>query len=93
MSDLEPTKLHASYKVVAACNNCRHCARVGEYDCNDDLYCAADGASRPKSGSVAMDESLLDLPPIEGHKAREAWRVWAEGRAVDPDGWCELYQQ
>lgn len=86
------SKLHASYKIRDACNNCRHCARVGEYDQGDDLYCAADGAPRPKSGSVAMDESLLDLPPVEREKAREAWREWSEGRVVDPDGWCELYQ-
>ena len=89
------SRLPDSYRVQNGCRDCRHCARICEYDDGNTYYCAYGAPERPPCGSVAMEESFSErgVEPLLEREDRElarieAWAEWSEGREVAAWGTC-----
>ena len=83
-----------NYRLLDACENCKHVFTKSDHDSEDYYYCALNAGKRPKCGSGFMDESHGCHLPVE--QRREAWRKgdrlwedWAKGREVGPRGKCD----
>jgi hypothetical protein len=86
-----------TYAKTDGCHDCKHSILTYEYDGPDLLYCTfGDTESRPKCGSVAMQEQFGR--DAEGNRRSiddfgeecEAWDKWAEPRLVDEFGVCKM---
>lgn len=85
------TKIDKSYKTQSACANCRYVFEYDEYDEHIRYYCALAKPTRPKSGSLALDEVVRPIGGVRWRRALHAWDAWKEGRQVEPHGICDKY--
>ena len=84
-----------NYREQNCCNNCEYTFEY--FDCEEETryYCNHRAPKRPKSGSIAMDESvyLENLSYKEEMKAwkkqEKAWLKWSGKREVESYGLCD----
>ena len=87
-----------SYQENECCHNCKHVFQLQDYDSGSEYFCTFKSPTRPKCGSVFMQEIFGGMPSfyktIGAHNKAwitddKAWDKWSKKRQVQAWGTCK----
>lgn len=85
----------STYKTQNGCYNCKKCFRKMEWDEPDYYFCTLNAKTRPRCGSVFMEEDFGGISHTHSkfRKAYKTWMKWSDKNEVEAWGICDKWER